>query len=221
MQGLGHGPPEHQAEGHGQGAQQEGDPPAIAVQGGGRHDGRQPQANERAHGGGDVLARPLPGDNKAAAAGRRDLEQVSGVGAHLAAQREALDQAGGHRQHRGQEADRAVGRDQGQAGDRDAHQHIADHHRRAPADLVGIGPQHQPADRPGQEPGAEGGQRQHQAAEGVAGGEEGVADLDGEEGVGDEVVELERIAHHRREHMPLGEAGQDGRVGHAAGPSSG
>ncbi len=56
-----------------------------------------------------------------------------------------------------------------------------------------------------------------------------MADLDGEEGVGDEVVELERVAHHRGQHVspleePRGGQGRGGLVGerlrHAAGPRS-
>ena len=62
------------------------------------------------------------------------------------------------------------------------------------ADAVGIGAEHDAADRAGDEAHAECRERQHQAHISALRGEEGVADLDREERVGDEVIEFQRIA---------------------------
>ena len=59
--------------------------------------------------------------------------------------------------------------------------------------------EHDAADRPGNEAGAEGRKRQHQAAILALGREEGVADLDRKEAVGDEVVEFQHVADGRAE----------------------
>jgi len=71
--------------------------------------------------------------------------------------------------------------------------------RRPPAGPVGIGTDHDSADRPGHETGAERRQRQHQAGKLAMRGEKCVADLDREKAVGDEVIKFEHIADGRRQ----------------------
>ena len=198
VQGLGQGAADDQAERQHQGSEPEGRPPAVGLQQMRRQHGRQAQADRPAHQRGDRLAGRLPGADIAAPGRRRGLDQEGHHRADLAAEGEALDHAEDHRQHRRGQADACVAGGRGQAEDGHAHQHETQQHRRPAAGAVGEGADDQRPDRPGDETDAEGGQRQHQADEGGVGGEEGVADVDGEHGVGGEVVEFECVADHRR-----------------------
>jgi len=67
-------------------------------------------------------------------------------------------------------------------------------HRRSPPGAVGIGPDHQSANRAGNEARAKRRQRQHQAGKPAIGRKKRAANLNGEKAVGDEVVEFEHIA---------------------------
>ncbi len=198
MQGLGQVAPQPQAERQRHRAQQEGDAPAVGVERGRRHQVREAKAHQPADCRGEPLAGSLPGNRQPATVRRRGFQQIGRGRPHLAAQREALHHPRDHREDRRGEADLSVGRDQRQRDDRHPHQGEAQHHRRPAPDAVGVGADDDPADRPRHETRAERHQRRHQAHVGRVRREEGVPDLDGEEGVGDEVVELERVADRRR-----------------------
>lgn len=143
----------------------------------------------------------MPGDRLSAPVQRRRLQQIGRGRPDLATQGEALNHARHDREDRGRDTDPGVGEDERDGDERRPHHREAQHHGRLSSHAIAIGPDHQAADRPGDEPRREGAQREHRAAIGAAlGGKEGVADLDLEEGVGDEVIEFERVpqggGHH-------------------------
>ena len=194
MDRLGQAGAQPQAERQAGRAEQKGDAPAIGIERGVGHHLRKHDADQRAGGCGDFLARRLPRDGEPASARRRRFHQIGRGGSDLAAEREALHHARDDGDDRRGDADGIVGRRQRQRDDGAPHHGEAQDHRRPPARAVGIGPDHDAADRPRDEAGAERRQRQHQAGELALGGKEGVADLDGEKAVGDEIVEFEHVA---------------------------
>jgi hypothetical protein len=135
---------------------------------------------------------------------RGGLDEEGGAGPDLAAQREALDQPAGNGQDRRRQADVSGRRDQRQHHHGRAHQAEGQQHRRLASRPVGEAAEHQSACGPHQEADAEGRQRRQQTGSGVGGGEEGASDLSGEEGVGQEVVELERVAGRHRRYLTGG-----------------
>src|SRR6185437_5795159 len=90
-----------------------------------------------------------------------------------------------------------VGRCQRDHEDRSTHQREAEQHRGPASDAIGIDAKHEAADRPRDKACPESRKRQHQAAVLALRREEGMADLDREEAVGDEVIKLEHVADGR------------------------
>ncbi len=199
---LGQAAAEDQAERQHQGPDAEGDPPAEGVELGRGQDVRQQEAGGRAHQRGDRLAGALPGADQAAAAGPRRLDQEGGGRPHLSAERETLHQPAQHQQGRGRRTDHGVGGNQHQTEHAGAHQREAQQHGRLAAHPVADPADHHRAQRPSDEAHREGEQRHHQAFEGGVRGEKGPPQLGSEQGVGGEVVEFERIAHHGGGDLP-------------------
>ncbi len=197
VQRLGQAPADPKPERDGDRAQQEGDAPAIGIERPGRHHGRQHHADGGARRRGQSLAGTLPRHREAPRLQRRRFEQIGGGRPDLAAEREALHHAREHRQDGGCDADHRIGRDDRDRHNGETHHGEAQHHHRAAADAVRQPAEHDAAERPRHEAGAERRQRQHQVGIGVGRWEKRVPDLDREEGVGDEVVEFERIADRR------------------------
>jgi hypothetical protein len=146
-----------------------------------------------------LLARRLPRNGKSPPARLGRLHQIGRGGTHLAAEREPLHHSRDDGDYRGSDADGLVGRRDGQRDDREAHQDEAEDHCGPASHAVGIGPDHNAADRPGNEPRSERGKRQHQTGILAVRGEKRVADLDREKAVGDEIIEFEHIADGRAE----------------------
>ncbi len=127
------------------------------------------------------------------------LGQVGGAGAVFPAEAQPLDDAGDAEHDRSRDADRRVGR-----GDRDhqraeAHQHDRQHQRNAPAVLIGELPEQPAADRP-----------HHESDRKQEGGiellhhrifvrEERRGEIEGEGGIGEEVVPFDQITHRADE----------------------
>ena len=175
-------------------AEQKGDAPAIGFERSAVHQLRKHEADQRAGGGGDLLAHRLPRNREPSPAGRRRFHQIGRGRPDLAAERKPLNHARDDRDDRRGDADGLIGGRQRQYDDGRPHHHEAQDHRRPPARAVGVGPDHQSANRPGNEAGAKRRQRQHQAGKSAVGGEKCAANLNGEKAVGNEVVELEHIA---------------------------
>src|SRR5690606_14588468 len=142
---------------------------------------------------GEALAGHLPAGEEAAPVGRV-FGQEGGGAAELAAGREALDHARGHDADGRPDADGGVGRHQRDQQGAEHHQHDGQRQRGAPADAVGIDPQHQRAERTHEEGHAERAQRQQQRDAVVVAGKEQPRNGHGEEAVDDQVEPFQRIA---------------------------
>jgi hypothetical protein len=129
------------------------------------HEDREKLAADQGH----ILKRGI----EAALPADCDLAHVGCAGSVLAADREALGQAGDEQQDRSRDADAGVG---GQAGDHEraaAHHHDRNEHRGAPAVLVGDPAEHIAADRAHQEPSGKDTGRVQKLRCLIAGGKEG------------------------------------------------
>ncbi len=145
----------------------------------------------------------------AAPPGRREFDQHGAGAAELAAGRKALDQPRQQQQQRRRNADRAIGRQQAkQAG---AGRHQQDHHdqRLLAAVLVGVEPEHQPAQRPCREGDAEGGECQQQRRIGIFRRKEQLAENSRKQAEHREVEPLQRIADGRGNHDPTAHLRRD------------
>ncbi|MNM78481.1 hypothetical protein D3C81_903860 [compost metagenome] len=125
----------------------------------------------------------------------RHLAEVSGGGAVFATHRQALQQAREHQQDRRADADDFITRAQGDQQRAEAHQVHRGHQGLFAPDLVGI-QTHQPAaDRAHQEAHGEDRGGVEQLGGGVAFGEEGLGEVQGEGGVDVPVVPLDHVAN--------------------------
>jgi hypothetical protein len=123
---------------------------------------------------------------------RGDFDQIGDRRAELTAHGEALQQPAGHHQRAGPAANHVMTWDQGDGHDAESHQQQRRQHRRLAAHAIRHPTHHHRAQRPHQEARPEGGQRRQQRMIGIAGREEGAADLGGEEREHQEVVEFQR-----------------------------
>jgi hypothetical protein len=165
---------------------------------GAERDGRQNQP------GGGARLRPASGEAALVLGGVLDRHQHRS--APLPADREALDQAEDHEQHRGENTDLCVARQQTDRDRRRAHPDEAVDQHRLAADLVTEVTEHDSADRPGEEPGREGAERGDRAGQArEAGEEERVEHQRGGGAVEEEVVPF---------HGGADEAGEDHSSGH-------
>ena len=123
-----------------------------------------------------------------------DLGEVGGAGAVLAAEAQALDHAREAQQHRRRDADRGVGRRDGDHQRAEAHQQHGQHQRVAAAVVVGEMAEQPAADRAHDEAEREqdgGVQLLHDR---IVAGEERAGEIEREGRVGVEVVPLDQIA---------------------------
>ena len=171
------------------------------------HECRQDRAHHHGH--------PRRRPEQPAPTLRRPLHEVGHGGAHLAAVRQALQQAGDDEDHRGEDAHRAVGGGEGddQAAER------GDHHRREEAALaahpVRVGAEHVAADGAGDEAHREDGQGGEQLGGGVVRVEDLRREDRGEDRVDVPVVPLQRVAEVHGQHV-LQAPGAG--PGHGSGP---
>ena len=135
----------------------------------------------------------LQAADKSAPSGWRMLHQERRRAAPFAAGGEALQHAADHQQHRSEQPDRGIGRNQsGRAG---CHRHQSDrHHQRlAAAETIAVPANDHRADRPHQEADGEGGEARKQGGDRIGRGKERAANSDGKETVDDEVEDLEHL----------------------------
>jgi hypothetical protein len=137
--------------------------------------------------------------------GGRGLDQEGGGRPDLSPQGKPLHETEKHEQYRGPDANLRIAGGQGEAEDRNAHQGKAPHHGRFPARPVAIGPQDQSPQRPGGKADPEGRQGIEQAMRGLAGGKEGVTDLQGKQAEGQEVIEFQSVADPHGRHLGQGQ----------------
>ena len=165
-----------------------------------REQQRQRDAEDAAHRHRQALAGDLPARIEAAPARRRSLDQKRRGRTDLATEGEPLQQAAEDDDDRRRDADARVARRGGQPQRSDGDERDGQDHRWLAARPVGKGTDQDAAERAGEEAHAEGRHRGQQAAELASHRKEGLADVDREVGVDDEVVELERVAGHRCRH---------------------
>jgi hypothetical protein len=175
-------------------ADDEGHAPAPALHGLGRQRGREHAHHDRAEQHAQALARELPARHVAAVGRRGVLDQQRGRCAHLAAGREALDEPRQHDQQGRRDADGRVGRREGDQRAAQRHQEDGERHGLLAARAVGVGADHDAAQRPHDEADAEARHRQQQLAVGIEGREEELADHQRKKTVDGEVEELEPVA---------------------------
>lgn len=133
---------------------------------------------------------------------RRRLHQERRTRPHLPAQRKTLQQPEPHHQHRRPQPNGFIRGRQRQADHRDADQPERQQHRRLAPAPIAHAPDHPRAQRTGQKARTKRRQRGQQADAGSIRGKKRATDLRGEKGIGDEVIELQRIAQRHRNHMP-------------------
>ncbi|MNZ37803.1 hypothetical protein D3C78_552600 [compost metagenome] len=129
----------------------------------------------------------------------RHLAQVGGRGAVFATHRQALHQAGDHQQDRGGNADGFITRGQGDDQRACAHQQDRSHQRGLAALAVGVDTHQPAADRAHQEAHGEDRGGVEQLGGGVASGEEGFGEVQGERGVNVPVVPFDHVADRTAE----------------------
>ena len=149
---------------------------------------------------GRSLARDLPHSVLPALSRGRRLQQIGSGRSDLAAQREALDQARHDHQDRRREPDSRVRRRRGEQHHAHRHQSDTQHHRRLAPGAVRVSADHDPSERAGDEADAERGNREQEADERIVRRKKRAPDHHREEGIGGEVVKLEPVSQHRRDH---------------------
>ena len=200
VHGLSQSAAHDQSHGHDGDAGDERDAPAPGLHGVGvEHPGQQhSQRSRERHG--RSLAGDLPCSVLSALRRRRRFQQIGSGRSDLAAEREALNQAREDHQKRRGQSDCRVGRRCRQQHHPGRHQSDAQHHRRLASGAVGVCADHDASQGTGDEADTERGDREQQADERIVGRKECAADHHRKEGVGGEVVELERVAEHRGDH---------------------
>ncbi len=142
--------PDDLADRNDQDANQEGDAPPPGLECGRRQRMTEHQCNQGSENSGNALAGRLPAGVEAPRSLIRILEQHRAGRAHLAADGEALDQAGKNHQHGGKDAKLRIGWRHHQNQRTEGHQPHREHHRRLAAYAVGIRTDNQAAQRPHQ-----------------------------------------------------------------------
>ena len=122
LQCLAQRPAQQQAEGNDDGARQQRNAPPPTIERGGIQYAGEADADQPGHHHGKIRAGRLQRDVKPAAQGRGRLHQERRARAHLAAEREALDEPEANSKDGRGDADGRVGRYQRQAGNADADQ---------------------------------------------------------------------------------------------------
>ncbi len=161
----------------------------------GRRQGRgQKSDQQRAGTHAQALAAELEAAKETAPRGRRIFDQQRGRRADFTAGRKTLQQPSRHQQRRSDQAQHGVDR---RRRDRDAaqrHQRNGEHHRGTPAGAIGIGADHQPAERPHYKADAEAGDGQQQLRAVGQRREEQLADRESQKAVDGEIEELDGVA---------------------------
>jgi hypothetical protein len=187
-----------------QDAEQEGHAPAPTVGGRRRDQEGQEKADQTGNDAAHVLAGQLPTTKEAFPLVWRALEQIGGRRPHFAAGRKALQQTCEHEQQGRQHADLGVGRQDTDHAAAERHQPDGQGHRRLAAEAIGIGPDHDSAERPRHKADAKSRDRQQQADIGIVGWKKGLGEPGRENSIDGEVVELQRIADNGRGHPRRG-----------------
>ncbi|CRR63345.1 hypothetical protein PAERUG_E16_London_17_VIM_2_04_14_06161 [Pseudomonas aeruginosa] len=199
--GLAHVAADPQSHRTDQQTEQERHPPAPALQGLGVQAMGDQRAHPRTGEHRQALAEQLPGTVETAPVRRRAFHQESRGAGVLAAGGETLQHSRDHDQQRCADADRRVGRGEGDHRDGQRHQQDDQLHRRLASPAVGIQAEQDPTDRTHEETDTEGGQGHQQRGVLVAGREEQPGDQAGKEAVDDEVVPLQGVADHGSRHL--------------------
>ena len=160
------------------------------------------------------LASRLPATVEAAPVGWRDLDEEGARGPDFAADRQSLHQPAQDDDDRSGKADGTVGGCKGQSHRARGDQDDGEQHRRSAAGAICKSADQHAAERAEDEADAERTQRKQQAGERCRCRKESLADIDGKEGVGREIVELQSIAQDSCNNDLLGErpAFEDGPV---------
>ena len=172
-------------------------------------DDQHGQGGQLAHDqGGELEARP-----EAAPGLAGHLRHVGGAGAVLAAERQALDQAGRHQADGRQGPPLRIVRQDGDGEGAGAHQRDRQGQGRPAASPVSIEAGQPGAKGPGQEAHPEDRRSLHQLGRRVPLGEEVRGEVEGKGGVGEPVVPLHQIAGGAAQYGPdAGQGRQDGRL---------
>ena len=196
VQGLRQGAAQGKAEGQDDCAKTKGNPPAVILDKLRGHELGHDQADGRAEQGSHGLAGALPRADQRAAVQRCRLNQEGGGRADLTAQGKALHEAEEHQKRRCPNPNLRIAGCENQTQDPQAHQYKADQHGWASSGSVAVSAEDDGPDGAGDETHREGEQRGHQLRKLATARKKDVPNLGGEQGVGGEVVELQRIAHH-------------------------
>ena len=141
------------------------------------------------------------GDQSAAAVAARPLHRHQHRAAPFAADADALQHAQHGQDDRAPDADRGVGRNEGDEEGGDAHQHQCGDQRRLAADAVAVMPEDRGADRPADEADEVGAERRQRSGQRIFVGEEELReDQPGGGAVDEEVVPLDRRADGGGDH---------------------
>ena len=160
---------------------------------------RQQQANRAAQKAREVLARELPTRKEHAPISRRGLEQKHGRRAHLASDRESLEEPRDNQEDRRQDANRLIaGRERDDAA-ADRHEPDGESHCRFASGAVAVSANEGAAERPRDEADAESGGRRQIAHQDIVRRKERLANHAEECGVDREIEEFETVAEDRRE----------------------
>ena len=186
-----------QPKGNDDGPEEKCDPPAPRFELGRAKCRGQAKPDQSRHHHGEIRGGEIERDVEPATVRRCGFHQVSDVRPDLATQREPLEQPEKDREEGRRHSDRGVGRSQRQARHRQPHHRERQDHRGLAAGSVRHPPDDETAKWSADEAHAEGCQGQKQRVRGVA-GKKRSADLRREKGVGDEVVEFERVAGRDR-----------------------
>ena len=203
---------------HDQDAEKEWHPPAP-----GGDIGRREGAGDRPRGRGrhenrETLTGELPGAEKSAPVIGRIFGEQRGRGANLATSRKALNQPAEDDDGGAEHASHRIARRQADDRGAEGHQQQRDDRRPLAPPSVGIGTQHDAAERPQEKADTVCREREQQLRDRILRREELGADRPGEEAEDDEVVEFQPIADRTGGDQPrTGYGGDlDGRDGHGA-----